>query len=340
MVGVGGLSLPSKLLSAGGGREKDAQTGGGSPGLRRGRNATGALPSLPKNRLGAWSGQTREAEVERGTGWRRGALGADETERDGKHVPTDMCLGLTLPCPCSGPSWVTAWGWWGVRCMEVSVGARAPHGPAGHHPTDTHGTALLWAAGLCPAGGQGELQRPLAGCRKRLLPSSALHIPPLSPSPRRQLQALLRWRSGKRGKRVTQAATNVLSAAKPGPPLLRLRRPGDAPAPACSTAAHASQLTAAPDRHRAASARPPAPLRRSRAGCKHPNGFSKCKGPHMPAQRRRHVLPHNAVVLMCFRSALFRLRPWLLLCLAQPWAPLPAAAWDPASFLTLVGGQG
>lgn len=115
-------------------------------------------------------------------------------------------------------------------------------------------------------GGRGEVQRPPARCGKRLLPSSALRIPPLSPSPRRQLRALLRRRSGKRGKRVTQAATNVLSATKPGLPLLRLLHPSDAPAPACSTAAckparrRPPQLTAALEKHHAVSARPPAPL--------------------------------------------------------------------------------
>lgn len=189
-------------------------------------------------------------------------------------------------------------------------------------PTDTHATALLQAAGPGSAvpqlGAPGELQRPPACCGKQLLPSSALHIPPLLPSPRRQLRALLRRLSGKRGKRVTQAASNVLSAAKPGLPLLRLLHPSDAPAPACSTAAckparrRPPRLTGALGKHHAVSAWPPAPLQRSRAGCKHPVGFSKCKGPHTPARKRGHVLPHNVVVLMCFGSALQPVPPTAL----------------------------
>lgn len=217
-----------------------------------------------------------------------------------------MCLGLALPCPRSGPRWATPRGRRGAHCAEVSAGARAPHGPAGRHPADTRAAAAPWP------GAQGELRRPAARCGERPLPRSALHIPPLWPSPRRQLQALLRRRSGEStSRRLPQARSLPHSQARHSfassirAMLLRLpaaRQPASRPAAArrssgqavrCLGSASCSSLT-------------------EQSRLKRPAGSSKCKGPHMPAQKRRHVLPHNAVVPMRFGSALQPVLPTAL----------------------------
>lgn len=248
MVGVGGLSLPSKLLSAGGGREKDAQTRCGSPGKER-----CAEPCPPLPRTGSEPGADRPGRRRWREGWTRGEAHQGRVKRSGmeKRVPMAMCLGLALPCPRSGPGWATPRGRRSAHCAEVSAGARAPHGPAGHHPADTRAAAAPWP------GAQGELRRPAARCGKRPLPRSALHIPPLWPSPRRQLQALLRRRSGEStSRRLPQARSLPHSQARHSfassirAMLLRLpaaRQPASRPA-------------AAPDKPCAVSARPPAPL--------------------------------------------------------------------------------
>lgn len=294
------------------GEERDVQTGGprGSAG---GQMLCGVLPSLPKNRLRAWGRQTREAEVERGVGSRRGAPGADETEQHGKHVPMAACLGLALLCPCSSPGWVTPRGQQGVHCMEVSVGTRAPTGVLAAHPAD-RGAAALPPGALRPVQGDGE------SCRGFRLAAGSGRFQALPFTSHLSHQAHAgsseHCFTGAQGSRESESRRLPQMRSLPPSQARHFFASFIQMTLLCLPAARPTSLPVAAhsgfNKHHAVSAWPPAPLQWSRAGYKHPAGFSKCKGLHVPAQKHRHVLPCNVVVLTCFGSALHPVPPMAL----------------------------
>lgn len=234
MVGVGGLSLPSKLLSAGG--------AGGGCSDSQGTHAEPPLPSQePALSLGhtdqGWK-QSRDGLEERGNEWgRRHGVGW-------KMCPHNKGFGA------------------GTFPGRVTSG---PHGCLGlfpHWPQHLH-----QAAG--PDGDRGS-------CRKQLLPSSALNIPPLA-KPSQQQQ-------GSQG----VSGCHTRSATKPGLTLLCLLHPGDAPT-------------------------------RHRCGRSHPAASPSMRG-HIQQPRNTGTSCPQGSGTSGLPCSLVHLRPWLLLCLAQPWA--------------------
>lgn len=114
MVGVGGLSLPSKPLSAPGERG----TLRGAVGKER------AEPCPPCLRTDSEPGAD-------GPGGRDGQRGGTRGGRDrpgGRVVPTATCMGLALPCPCG---WVTSWGCTARRCQGTQWDTHTPQPSAG-----------------------------------------------------------------------------------------------------------------------------------------------------------------------------------------------------------------
>lgn len=215
--------------------------------------------------------------TDRGEGWAGGEVHRGGRDRPGgRVVPTATRVGLALPCPRGSPGWVTPWGCTARGCQGAQW--------------DTHTAQPSVGSRTQP--GLGEL-RGLQLLREAAATGSAHHIPPLA--------------------RPTQSRPQTLCAAEPGPPPLRLLRPGSAAA-----ARHSSrQLRTVPCW---------LGLRQSRAGCEHPAGFSKGKGPHTP--------PRNADVLQVCPTAL---------ALGLPGAALgspPSGCQGTGALLTLSGGQG
>lgn len=279
MVGVGGLSLPSKLLSAPG----DRGTLRGAAGKER------AEPRPPRPRTGSEPGADRPGREEGRAGGEVHRGGRDRP--GGRGVPAATRAGLALPCPCGSPGWVTRWG-----CM-----ARGCRGA----PWDTHTHTPQ------PPAGSGAGQRSPAGAGRAAgspaaAGSSCHRLCPSHPT------------SG-------QAHTELAADA-----LCRRARPATAsPPPSWQHGGRKAQLPAAPDS--AALAR--LGLRQSRAGCEHPAGFSKCKGPHTPTRERR-----CAPGLPCSL-----LKPPMALVPGLPGAALgspPSGCQGPGALLTLSGGQG
>lgn len=200
----------------------------------QGGNATQS-PALPPQEPALSLGQTDQGNrVERGTGGRRGARG--RAKRGGmENVSPRQRMGLALPCPA---------GCW-----------RVP-GHSAHPLAATPRTRVLQPFSRQRGRGQGGLQRPPA--------RSALHSPPLSPSPRRQLECCFTGAQGS-GRASRAGCRRLLCATTPGLPLLHAfvprcscARPQRGSLPACWSLAAATH--SGPGRH-TLSARPPAPLR-------------------------------------------------------------------------------
>lgn len=153
-----------------------------------------AEPRPPRPRTGSEPGADRPGREEGRAGGEVHRGGRDRP--GGRGVPAATRAGLALPCPCGSPGWVTRWG-----CT-----ARGCRGAPWDTHTHTHHSPRR-AAGLGSGArpGPGEL-RGLQLLREAAATGSAHHIPPLA--------------------RPTRIWPQTRCAAEPGPPPLRLLRPG------------------------------------------------------------------------------------------------------------------
>lgn len=189
------------------------------PGAVQGGNATQS-PALPPQEPALSLGQTDQGNgAERGTGGRRGARGRAK-RGEMENVSPRQRMGLALPCSAG--------------CWQVP-------GHSAHPLAATPRTRVLQPFSRQRGRGQGGLQRPPA--------RSAVHSPPLSPSPRRQLECCFAGAQGS-GRASRAGCRRLPCATTPGLPLLHAfvprcscARPQRGSLPACwslAAAAHSS----------------------------------------------------------------------------------------------------
>lgn len=133
--------------------------------------------------------------TDRRKGWAGGEVHRGRRDRPGgRVVPTATRVELALLCPCGSPGWVTPWGCTARGCQGAQW--------------DTHTAQPSVGSRTQP--GLGEL-RGLQLLQEAAATGSAHLIPPLA--------------------RPTRSQPQTLCAAEPGPPPLRLLRPGSTVAP-------------------------------------------------------------------------------------------------------------
>lgn len=195
-------------------------------------------------------------------------------------------VGPALPFRATAPQ--------GGRCLEAPVGA----GCSG-------------AAGCSATGAAAPFQGDGRAAETPAASSSALRIPPLAKATQ-ELPALLRRRSGKRN--ASPQLPQRCSATEPGPPPLR---PFTRAMLLCPL--RHSSLPAAATAACAGLTRLPAPSQGAALSVRNPSARGHVYQPRKAAR----PAPHRCRCAPGLPCSLF-LRPWLLLRLAQPWAPLPA----------------